>query len=104
MAMGAANKDSQKDVARSVWVEEQSSHAAKRKFETRSDLTERAGIDTVLVPAGKIRAHWGKDAGGRCGEPATRTVGCFFISERKVPMSKLGQFLVEFLKAEDGPT
>jgi pilus assembly protein Flp/PilA len=26
------------------------------------------------------------------------------FSERKVPMSKLGQFVVEFLKAEDGPT
>jgi len=30
---------------------------------------------------------------------------CFFLlSERKVPMNKLGQFVVEFLKAEDGPT
>jgi pilus assembly protein Flp/PilA len=29
----------------------------------------------------------------------------FSSSERKeVPMSKLGQFVVEFLKAEDGPT
>jgi pilus assembly protein Flp/PilA len=26
------------------------------------------------------------------------------VSERKIPMSKLGQFVVEFLKAEDGPT
>ena len=26
------------------------------------------------------------------------------FSERKVPMSKLGQMFVEFLKAEDGPT
>ena len=61
--MGAANKDSQKDVAQSVWVEEQSSHAAKRKFETRSDLTERAGIDTVLVPAGKTPRAFGEGCG-----------------------------------------
>ncbi len=40
--------------------------------------------------------------------PATRKSGeweCFFLeTERKVPMSKLGHFMVEFLKAEDGPT
>src|SRR5689334_10010651 len=50
--MSSTDTESQK-VTPPVESPEQSSPAAKRKFDTRSELSEQVGTDTLLVPAGK---------------------------------------------------